>query len=376
MAERDRPHILVPTPPASESFTPITTPVTSRGGGFSGSRSEHGKRLTQEFEAAWAPPVDEPETTGTYLTFASFPGLDLMFESLESRRPGAQPELVAVQQESTPAGEIANATVFIPEGQKEFFLKKLEQYVQTAEVAEGKPKHAALIEGIASIRRATIRELWTDPADEYPNSPTESRWWELWLRAIDGQEYARLTAYAQLHNLPVSAHYLGFGDRTVVLISATSEQLAMTFRSIDDIAELRRPHEVASFLPGLSAFEQRDWVRELQSRVEHAGTDAPVVCLLDRGVQAAHPLLEDSLAADDLHAVEPSWRKDVAIHAHGTEMAGLALYGDLQAAVGAQHRIRLEHRLGRTPGADEIAAEGEVKAKVVEIIKKYAKHLS
>lgn len=345
MAERDRPHILVPTPPASESFTPITTPVTSRGGGFSGSRSEHGKRLTQEFEAAWAPPVDEPETTGTYLTFASFPGLDLMFESLESRRPGAQPELVAVQQESTPAGEIANATVFIPEGQKEFFLKKLEQYVQTAEVAEGKPKHAALIEGIASIRRATIRELWTDPADEYPNSPTESRWWELWLRAIDGQEYARLTAYAQLHNLSVSDHYLGFGDRTVVLIRATSEQLAMTFRSIDDIAELRRPHEVASFLPGLSAFEQRDWVRELQSRVEHAGTDAPVVCLLDRGVQAAHPLLEDSLAADDLHAVEPSWRKDVAIHAHGTEMAGLALYGDLQAAIGAQHRIRLEHRL-------------------------------
>ena len=104
----------------------------------------------------------------------------------------------------------------------------------------------------------------------------------------------------------------------------------MTFRSIDDIAELRRPHEVASFLPGLSAFEQRDWVRELQSRVEHAGTDAPVVCLLDRGVQAGHPLLEDSLAADDLHSVEPSWRKDVAIHAHGTEMAGLALYGDLQ----------------------------------------------
>jgi len=270
MAERDRPHILVPTPPASESFTPITTPVTSRGGGFGGSRSEHGKRLTQEFEAAWVPPVDEPETTGTYLTFASFPGLDLIFESLESRRPGAQPELVAVQQESTPAGEIANATVFIPEGQKEFFLKKLEQYVETAEVVEGKPKHAALIEGIASIRRATIRELWTDPADEYPTNPTESRWWELWLRVIDGQEYARLTAYAQLHDLPVSDHYLGFGDRTVVLIRATSEQLAMTFRSIDDIAELRRPHEVASFLPGLSAFEQRDWVRECSPPTETA----------------------------------------------------------------------------------------------------------
>lgn len=345
MAARDRPHIVVPTPPVSESFTPIATPVTSRSGGFGGSRSEHGKRLTQEFEAAWASPADEPETTGTYLTFASFPGLDLILERLESRRPGAQPELVVVQQESTPAGEVTNATVFIPKGQKEFFLKKLEQYVETAEVVEGKPQQAALIEGIASIRRATIRELWTDSADEYPTTSAESRWWEMWLRVIDGHEHARLTVYAQRHNLPVSDHYLGFGDRTVVLIRATSEQLAMTFRSIDDIAELRRPHEVATFLPGLSATEQIDWVGELNSRVEHAGTDAPVVCILDRGVQAGHPLLDGSLATDDLHAVEAGWHKDVAICPHGTEMAGLALYGDLQAAVGGRHRIRLEHRL-------------------------------
>jgi len=268
-----------------------------------------------------------------------------MFESLESHRPGAQPELVAVQAEMTSAGEVVNATVFIPDGQKEFFLKKLEQYVETAEVLEGKPKNAALIEGIASIRRATVRELWTDPADEYPTDPNQSRWWELWLRAVDGREYERLAGYARQHSLPVSDHYLGFSDRTVVLIRATSEQLAMTFRSIDDIAELRRPHEVASFLPSLSASEQRDWASELQSRVEHAGADAPVVCILDRGVQAGHPLLEDSLSVDDLHAVEPSWRKDVAIHGHGTEMAGLALYQDLQAAISTQHGVRLEHRL-------------------------------
>lgn len=371
MAERDRPHIFVPTPPASESFTPISTPVPSRGGGFSGSRSEHGKRLTEEFEAAWEPPTDEPETTGTYLTFTSFPGLDLMFESLESRRPGSQPELVAVQAEMTPAGEVVNATVFIPDGQKEFFLKKLEQYVETAEVVEGKPKHAALIEGIASIRRATIRELWTDPADEYPTDPTQSRWWELWLRVGEGREYERLTEYARQHSLPVSDHYLGFGDRTVVLIRATSEQLAMTFRSIDDIAELRRPHEVASFLPSLSAFEQRDWVSELQSRVEHAGVDAPVVCILDRGVQAGHPLLEDSLAADDLHAVEPSWRKDVAIHGHGPEMAGLALYRDLQAAISSQHGVRLGHRLESVKllpdtGSNDPDVYGAVTARAVD----------
>src|SRR5699024_4994990 len=148
----------------------------------------------------------------------------------------------------------------------------------------------------------------------------------VWLRKTDGNEQARLTEYAQRQNLRTSEHYLGFGDRTVILLQATAEQLAMTFRSIDDIAELRRPHELSSFLPRLSAVEQSEWVQELQSRVEHADVGAPVVCILDRGVQAGHPLLEDSLAPEDLHAVEPSWRKDVAVHAHGTEMAGLALY--------------------------------------------------
>ena len=345
MAKRDRPHIFVPTPPTSEPFTPVTNRATSGGRGFEGNRIEHGKRLAKEFETAWTPPVGEPETTGTHITFSSFPGLDLMFKSLESLRSGSRPELVAVQQEETPDGLVRRATVFIPYGQKEFFLKKLERYVETASTVGEKPKNAQLIEGIASIRRATIRELWTDPADEFPTDPARSCWWEVWLRVVDGKEHARLVKYARQHDLSMSDHYLGFGDRTVALVRATSEQLAMTFRSIDDIAELRRPHELASFLPGLSASEQHEWVSELQSRVDNADEGAPVVCILDRGVQAGHPLLEKSLTAADLHAVEPSWQKDVAIHAHGTEMAGLALYGDLQAAITIQQRVRLKHRL-------------------------------
>lgn len=345
MVERDRPHIVVPTPPASEPFTLVGPGGGSDKPAFGGSRPAHGKRLTDEFEKAWTPSEDEIETSGTYITFVSFPDLELAIESLESRRSGIQPELVAVQEESTADGDVSRATVFIPDGKKEFFLKKLEQYVATTKVIEGKPDNAALIEGIASIRRATIRELWTDPANEFPTDQTQLRWWEVWLRTSDGKEQERLTAYAQRHNLRTSDHYLGFGDRTVVLMQATAEQLAMTFRSIDDIAELRRPHEVSSFLPGLSAAEQSQWVHELQSRVEHADIGSPVVCILDRGVQAGHPLLEESLSAEDLHAVETSWRKDVAVHPHGTEMAGLALYGDLQAAITASQSIRLGHRL-------------------------------
>lgn len=345
MVERDRPHIVVPTPPLVEPFRPISTPVSSDRGGLVGSRTDHGRRLTEEFEEAWTPSETADVPKGTFLTFVSFPGLELAIEKLDSLRSGEQPELVAVQQERTADGEITRATVFVPTGKKEYFLNKLQQYVDSAEAGADKPKHAALVEGIESIRRATIRQLWTDPADEYPSDLTRPIWWEVWLRHVDGNEAARLTAYAARHGLRTSAHYLGFDDRTVILMKATAEQLAETFSSIDDIAELRRPHEVASFLPGLSASEQREWVRELQSRVTHADLGAPVVCLLDRGVQLGHPLLEESLAPEDVHAAEPSWRKEVAVHAHGTEMAGLALYGDLQSAIGTSQDIQLAHRL-------------------------------
>lgn len=346
MAERDRPHIVVPTPPSTEPFT-----LAGSGGGsnkpvFTANRTAHGERLTSEFETAWASPGgEEVQPRGAFITFVSFPGLELAIQSLESHRKGEQPELVAVREVIRPRGAVLEATVFVPEGKKEYFLKKLEQYVATATKVGGKPENAALIEGIASIRRATIRELWTDPDDQFPTDEAKLCWWEVWLRRTDGHERERLTEYASQHDLKTSDHYLGFGERTVILVQATAEQLATTFRAVDDIAELRRPHEVSSFLPELYAFEQSKWVQDLQRRTSAAADGAPVVCILDRGVQADHPLLDDSLAYEDLHAADPAWRKGVAIHPHGTEMAGLALYGDLQAAVLDLHDVPLQHRL-------------------------------
>ena len=346
MAERDRPHIVVPTPPSTEPFTLAGSGRGSDRPVFGGNRKSHGERLTSEFEIAWTPPTeDETQLKGTYITFASFPGLELAIESLESQRSGEQPELVAVREVARPDGLVLEATVFIPDGKKEHILSKLERYVATVAEGSDKPKNAALIEGIASIRRATIRELWTDPDDQFPQDDAKLCWWEVWLRKTDGNERQRLSEYARQHDLRTSDHYLGFGERTVILLQATAAQLAATFRAVDDIAELRRPHEVSTFLPELYAFEQKEWVQELQHRVSAAADGSPVVCLLDRGVQASHALLDESLAYEDLHAADPAWRKDVAIHPHGTEMAGLALYGDLQAAVLDLHHVRLQHRL-------------------------------
>ena len=94
----------------------------------------------------------------------------------------------------------------------------------------------------------------------------------------------------------------------------------------------------------MAASEQASWAEELQGRLTAAGADAPVVCVLDTGVKDTHPLLSDSFYPSDSHRVNPAW-PDQILDGHGTEVAGLALFGDVQQAVATSLPVSLSHRL-------------------------------
>lgn len=367
MAERDRPHLMVTAPPVAEPFT------STQGGGsgdkpeFTGDRAGHGRRLIRELQGSVRTP-DESDTAGTYVSFESFPGLDLALESLDVHRSGEQPELIAVKEATISAGTVQIATVYIPNGKRDYFLKRLSDYVDTS--SQDTAKNAVLVEGIATIRKATIRELWTDPDDQFPAEPNAVVWWEVWLRRHDGHEQQRLSEFAERNRLLTSEHYLGFKDRTVMLVRATAEHLAQGLSSLDDLAELRRPHEVSSLLTDLAPSEQVEWVGELLRRLQFAGPDSPVVCVLDTGIHDGHPLLADSLAEADMHVVGAGWQKRPT-HPHGTEMAGLALFGDLHQAVTTAHPVRLDHRLESVKilpdrGGNERDLYGAITARAVD----------
>lgn len=341
MADRDRPHLIVPAPPEAEPFTSTQGGRGSDKPAFTGDRAGHGRTLARQFEQAVRTP-DETDNAGALVSFESFPGLELALQSLDVQRSGEQPELVAVKRVKTGTGTVQIATVYIPNGKRDYFLKRLNDYAET--VGEEKAKNATLVEGIAAIRHATLRELWTDPDDEFPTDADEVVWWEVWLRRHDGHEQERLGEFANRNQLLTSGHYLGFQDRTVMLVRATAGQLAHGLDSFDDLAELRRPHEVASLLTDMPAVEQAEWVEGLRRRLLVAGPDSPVVCVLDTGIHDSHPLLADSLTEVDIHVADTRWQKR-PINPHGTEMAGLALYGDLHQAVTTAHPVRLDHRL-------------------------------
>ncbi|WP_342213964.1 S8 family serine peptidase, partial [Rhizobium favelukesii] len=66
--------------------------------------------------------------------------------------------------------------------------------------------------------------------------------------------------------------------------------------------------------------------------------------MLDRGVSRAHPLIQPALAAGDRHAAEPAWDVNDYV-GHGTQLAGLALCGDLSTALQTTLPISIRHRL-------------------------------
>jgi hypothetical protein len=350
VATRDRAHLIVPSAATAE---PYRRPTGGGGGeelSAPSNRQAHARQLSQEIQRARTAAAAQRSKQdfavagaidGVYIQFESFPGVRLALESLDPRTGKTHPELVSVQAVGTPAGVVEYATVFVPDGTLGYFMSRLQEYAATA--SQPKPANRNLVDRLHAISLASIEKLWTDPPALFPDFDA-TVWWEVWLRKRDGNEASRFQAFAEHAGLRLGSRILAFADRVVMLAEATVEQLATALDVLDDLAELRRPHDLAQTIAMESAAEQAGWVNQLAERTEPANTDAPSVCVVDTGVNRAHPLITGSLAASDCHACDPSWGTDDR-EGHGTEMAGLALYGDLAHALAAAGPIRLRHRL-------------------------------
>jgi hypothetical protein len=355
-APRNRRHILVANPPEAEGFT-------SRRSGRSKpfdrppDRVQHAQQLTEglttavEQVAARRAAEGAAPAVGILVQFEAPAGVDLKLESLENKHAGIEVRGVHRTRQAEDQPYVETATVFIPEGKVAHFLSRFQQYANE-NTAKGQPKNRELVDRIQSIRMATLRALWTDDQAELP-AENALTWWEVWLRRDDeaaGAEVERLRTFAAGYNIALGTRRLVFDDRTVCLVHATAAQLSASVDVLGDLAELRKAKTGNAFFVDLTPAEQAGWVADLLGRLTPPGEDAPAVCVLDTGVTRDHPLIAPGLAVGDASTVNAAWGAHdngggTNERGHGTQMAGLALYGDLGPVLQSAEPVLLRHCL-------------------------------
>ena len=327
-----------------------------QGGGRSNvlgrNRSHHGRALLHQIDelqdkadlarkAYQDAGIDEG--LGLQVEFESFPDIELAFERLDRERSGIELRNVRHDQEKNRT----LATVFVPDGKLEIFENQISAYLDESKDTKTGPRYHELLNAISEIRAASLQALWTDE-EEFPDAEEGSIWWEVWL-PVRGDRQTVLNTFlrqAKSEGIEVEQGELKFPDRTVLLVYASVNQMQHSIVTLNSIAELRRPKETAEFFDSLPADEQIEWLDDLLDRTRFVDeTDqTPYVCLLDTGVNRGHRLLDPVLASDDLHTVEPGWGTGDN-NGHGTQMAGLALTGNLTQLLASNNPVEINHRL-------------------------------
>ncbi len=345
MTLRDRPHLRVKRPARVETYRPHPPRIDKKPIDVK-DRPGQGAHLTAALQQAQglasqrrqAANVDIPGAhRSIYIEFASRPGVALEVDGLGDPTRGI--EVANVRRRA----DVEYATVVVPEGQVGYFLKRFAAYAKPTAKRFRERRYEGLLDPVRDLLLATLRALWTDDPDRFPDDD-EVVWWEVWLRRTDGHELARVGSLTGHFGMDLHPHRLQFDERIIVLLKGCARDLATSIDVMDDLAELRLPKLSGADLIEASPEEQAEWVEELRARLEFAPPNAPAVCVLDTGINRGHPLLSDSLNQADSHAVVTSWGTSDH-HGHGTEMAGLAVYGDLTPVLASSAPVQLRHRV-------------------------------
>jgi Subtilase family len=343
MSNEQLPHLIVEGFFGTEKYTAVPRrgaefPLPARDRAAQGTTvREQLERIRGQNEQQRGVETKPNEPARITLEVRSEPGFVLNLDSLENRSRGI--EVACVRQE----GDVQIATLHVPEGALIHFLKRAEEYL-TRQTGKGNARHQDLIDRITELRLATLRSFWTEEEADFPATDNPI-WWEIWLRAVGDQSpWDSFRMLAEANGLQAGKDTIRFPDRLVGLIYGTADQIMASLDLLDMIGEVRRAKENPAAFIALEPKEQAQYVDNLRSRITAPSPTAPAVCLLDSGV-VFNPLVRPALDSADCHRFDPSWPLTDSL-THGTEMAGVALFGNrLAELLAGSETVPLRHRL-------------------------------
>ncbi|MCB0737042.1 MAG: S8 family peptidase [Bacteroidetes bacterium] len=369
MADSDRlPHIKL------NGFSSTRTYTSPKSGGGRAAiaqrnRNIHGNHIMAHLESISAKyeelqkqdlSSDLVKEDAIYVEFISDYNIELAFDSFEDNRGHGKYHLLSVKKEIVENGDIEaeryRALVMLTSKGISAFIQKVENYLDPNRDLnidnpdKRKPSNQKLIANISDIKIATLRAFWTESEYPFPNED-ESTWWEVWLRKshLDQGLAGETKVIQQLEAIDahVGSERLIFPEHVIRLVKATPHQLSKSLMFLDNLAELRKPKDTAEFFTRMSSLEEQEWIDELKERIKPKhNQDSIAICLLDTGVNNGHPLLVDFLPDENMDAYKKAWENgDSYPSGHGTQMAGLALYGDMTELFARSSQIEIFHQL-------------------------------
>ncbi|MEC0123263.1 S8 family peptidase [Paenibacillus pabuli] len=310
-------------------------------------RLTHSRKLQKQFENLWVNTTESVSSVatssknGVYAEFKNLPGYDIKFESLESRKDGIK--LLNIREQKVGEKVERLATVFIPKDKRNIFLNKLQKYM-TEDTNTGKPKNAALIDGIENINEAFLESFWGVSEKKWIPQD-ESVWCEIWLSSNSDDIYEEFLLLARdILRLEMKNNYINFPERRVLMIKANRKNLHELLMGNGNIAEMRRASEAVAFFVDLENKDQVEWSSNLVERLNVSEDTNIFVSVIDTGVNNGHTLLSPLLNDNDCYRYNTSWSvSDEA--GHGTMMSGVVAYGDLKEALSSSDNVEISHRI-------------------------------
>jgi len=347
MSDNFKPHLFVKNVHSSQEYTippgpPIKSILPQR------NRKSHGDLLLSSLNQLWDIHNQEvlqrtkngmPVKDGEYITFISAEKQLLELDSLSS--DGAKLLNVKTNQDE----KLQIATVYIPDNKQEKLIGKIQKYLDK-DTKNGLPVSQKLVEKIDNIQRTIIEYIWSGSNEYLPKE--ESVWCELWL-AIDESEkdscLKKLGAICDFFNIQFSKELTTFPERVIVNVKLNYNQLVELISSFGWIAEIRRAEELNGFWLNQTVVNRENWIESAINNITFNHSNN-YISILDSGINNGHLLIKDALSDNDRLTVDENWGNNDSGHdGHGTGMAGIALYGNLNQTLENNTPLEIRHRL-------------------------------
>lgn len=308
-------------------------------------RGEHAELLKEQYNRIVSQAIafqdelaagGQPIANGVYMDFEM--NKKLISGGLDTKT-GAQILKVSREQEN---GDI-DVTVFVKRKNKDWLINKTDEYANID--GEKGPKNETLIAPINSIISADIHSLY-ESSKAFDDLAEETvLQFELWISKRE--DYSADIVSQALTALGIECnieHRLQFADVDVFLIKATKEILKLLPNHLGYIEGVRRYRQPSILTETHET--SREWNKLLRNEINFALVDDSVrVGILDTGVNNAHDLLEPALP-DERMSTAINTQDGIDHSFHGTDMAGLVLFGDLtELAYQRGGALSVEHSL-------------------------------